>query len=38
MEEAIERLPAISVVAQLDADPDDTTHGFSYVPIDPCRG
>lgn len=38
VEEAIERLPAISVVAQLDADPDDTTHGFSYVPIDPCQG
>jgi hypothetical protein len=38
VEEAIERLPAISVVAQLDADPDDATYGFSYVPIDPCQG
>ncbi|WP_422925053.1 hypothetical protein [Singulisphaera sp. PoT] len=38
VEEAIERLPEISVVAQLDADPDDMTHGFSYVPIDPCQG
>src|SRR3954471_7363481 len=38
VEEAIERLPAISVVAQLDADPDDAEHGFSYVPIDPCQG
>src|SRR5258708_5328723 len=38
VEAAIERLPAISVVAQLDADPDDSEHGFSYVPIDPCQG
>jgi hypothetical protein len=38
VEAAIERLPAISVVAQLDADPDDADHGFSYVPIDPCQG
>jgi hypothetical protein len=38
VEAAIERLPAISVVAQLDADPDDAVHGFSYVPIDPCQG
>src|SRR3954449_11124640 len=38
VEEAIERLPAISLVAQLDADPDDAEHGFSYVPIDPCQG
>ena len=38
VEEAIGRLPAISVVAQLDADPDDSEHGFSYVPIDPCQG
>ena len=38
VEAAIERLPAISVVAQLDADPDDAEHGFSYVPIDPCQG
>jgi hypothetical protein len=38
VEEAIERLPTISVVAQLDADPDDAEHGFSFVPIDPCQG
>jgi hypothetical protein len=38
VEAAIERLPAISIVAQLDADPDDAEHGFSYVPIDPCQG
>jgi hypothetical protein len=38
VEEAIEALPRISVVAQLDADPDDAEHGFSYVPIDPCQG
>ncbi|MEA2632054.1 MAG: hypothetical protein QOE66_2273, partial [Chloroflexota bacterium] len=38
VEAAIEQLPAISVVAQLDADPDDAEHGFSYVPIDPCQG
>jgi hypothetical protein len=38
VEAAIERLPSISVVAQLDADPDDSEHGFSYVPIDPCQG
>ncbi len=38
VEAAIERLPEISVVAQLDADPEDATVGFSYVPIDPCQG
>src|SRR4051812_1491140 len=38
VEAAIEQLPAISVVAQLDTDPDDAEHGFSYVPIDPCQG
>jgi hypothetical protein len=38
VEAAIERLPGISVVAQLDADPDDAAVGFSYVPIDPCQG
>ena len=38
VEAAIEQLPAISVVAQLDADPDDAEHGFSFVPIDPCQG
>ncbi len=38
VEAAIERLPEVSLVAQLDADPDDLEHGFSYVPIDPCQG
>lgn len=38
VEGAIECLPSISVVAQLDADPDDAVVGFSYVPIDPCQG
>src|SRR3954469_18103444 len=38
VEAAIERLPTISVVAQLDADPEDAAVGFSYVPIDPCQG
>ena len=38
VEEAIERLPSISVVAQPDVDRDDAEIGFSYVPIDPCQG
>src|SRR5947209_12430744 len=43
VEAAIEQLPAISVVAQLDVDADDDESpdggtGFSYVPIDPCQG
>ncbi|MFO0907295.1 MAG: hypothetical protein U0794_02855 [Isosphaeraceae bacterium] len=38
VEAAVERLPEVSVVTQLDADPDDSTFGFSYVPIDPCQG
>src|SRR4051812_15594502 len=43
VEAAIERLPAISVVAQRDVergddDGDDDDSGFSYVPIDPCQG
>ena len=38
VEECIERLPTISVVAQLDVDRDDAELGFSYVPIDPCQG
>ena len=39
VEAAIERLPAISVVVQRDADArDDAEPGFSYVPIDPCQG
>ena len=40
VEAAIEQLPTISVVAQLDGDDeeDDATGlGFSYVPIDPCQ-
>ena len=42
VEAAIEQLPAISVVVQVDAETDDgeAEHepGFSYVPIDPCQG
>src|SRR5512135_1670788 len=38
VEEAIERLPTISVVARPDAGLDDPAPGFSYVPIDPCQG
>ena len=39
VEEAIERLPRISVVLQTDAEiGDDLGPGFSYVPIDPCQG
>ena len=44
VEAAIEQLPSISVVTQLDVDseeedsPDDDGPGFSYVPIDPCQG
>ena len=43
VEAAIEQLPAISVVAQLDVDGEDDEavdddSGFSYVPIDPCQG
>jgi hypothetical protein len=50
VEAAIEQLPSISVVAQLDVDSEDEDDdfdddgdgdgaaGFSYVPIDPCQG
>ncbi len=38
VEAAIQQLPTISVVTQVDADPDDLGPGFSYVPIDPCQG
>lgn len=43
VEAAIDRLPTISAVVQLDVeDPDapdeDVETGFSYVPIDPCQG
>ena len=39
VEEAIRRLPHISVVVQRDADaPEGREEGFSYVPIDPCQG
>ncbi len=42
VEAAIEQLPTISVVAQLDVDSEDSEDtdsalGFSYVPIDPCQ-
>jgi hypothetical protein len=42
VEVAVERLPRISVVVQIDAETDDVEAsgeaGFSYVPIDPCQG
>ena len=42
VEAAVEELPAISVVVQVDADnadgEADREPGFSYVPIDPCQG
>ena len=42
VEAAVEQLPAISVVVQVDAETDDDDAeremGFSYVPIDPCQG
>jgi hypothetical protein len=38
VEECIERLPRIALVAQLDAEREDAELGFSYVPIDPCQG
>ena len=38
VEEAVEQLPAISVVVQLDQDRGDDQTGASYVPIDPCQG
>jgi hypothetical protein len=42
IETAVEELPAISVVVQVDAETGDGDSerepGFSYVPIDPCQG
>ena len=38
VESAVERLPNVSVVMQRDADVEGESHGFSYVPIDPCQG
>ena len=42
VEAAIEQLPAISVVVQVDAESKESESerqlGFSYVPIDPCQG
>jgi hypothetical protein len=38
VEAAVERLPAVSVVVQRDADGGELGEGFSYVPIDPCQG
>jgi hypothetical protein len=50
VEAAVERLPEVSVVVQVDAESDEegsvgeedadeeTGPGFSYVPIDPCQG
>src|SRR6516162_816263 len=44
VETAIEWLPLISMVVQVDAESEDnetegeSEPGFSYVPIDPCQG
>ncbi len=43
VETAVEQLPVISVVVQVDAETEedfesDRPLGFSYVPIDPCQG
>jgi hypothetical protein len=40
VEDAIDSLPRISIVTQLDRETDDDSSGpcFSYVPIDPCQG
>jgi hypothetical protein len=42
VEAAIEELPRISIVVQVDAETDTNESegepGFSYVPIDPCQG
>jgi hypothetical protein len=42
VEAAVDRLPAISVVVQVDAETGEAETegepGFSYVPIDPCQG
>ncbi len=42
VEEAVDRLPDISVVVQVDAEVGESEAegelGFSYVPIDPCQG
>ncbi len=40
VEAAIEQLPQVSIVVQVDADTgeQDDEAGFSYVPIDPCQG
>ena len=40
VEAAIEELPRVSIVVQVDAETDESESeaGFSYVPIDPCQG
>jgi hypothetical protein len=43
VETAVEQLPVIRVVVQVDAETEedfdsDRPRGFSYVPIDPCQG
>ncbi|WZO99185.1 hypothetical protein EP7_000784 [Isosphaeraceae bacterium EP7] len=37
VEQAVERLPEIALVARKDAEEGDGESGFSYVPIDPCQ-
>src|SRR6478752_2759650 len=39
VEAAIERMPAVTLVVQRNAETsDEPGEGFSYVPIDPCQG
>src|SRR6266436_90108 len=48
VEAAIDELPGVSIVVQIDAESDESERigesegegetGFSYVPIDPCQG
>src|SRR5436309_14407549 len=39
VETAVERMPAVTLVVQRDAESsDEDATGFSYVPIDPCQG
>ncbi len=43
VESAVERLPNVSVVVQVDAETENDSEeapgpGYSYVPIDPCQG
>lgn len=37
VEEAIERLPSVHIVAQREGGPNDEADSYTYVPIDPCQ-